>query len=60
LIGEGPNSQHSGSDSVLEALWEAGAPAAMSYADNWNSWASNEPTIDANATFVALIAYFVP
>jgi endoglucanase len=57
-IGEGANQTSSGNDSVLESLWEAGAPPAMSYIDDWNSWASNEPTVDTNATFAALLAYF--
>jgi hypothetical protein len=30
----------------------------MRYSDDWQSWASNEPTIDANATFVALLAHW--
>jgi endoglucanase len=58
FITEGANSQGSGGDAALEALWEVGVPAAMSYTDAWESWASNEPTIDANATFVALLAYW--
>ncbi len=58
FITEGANSQGSGGDAALEALWEIGVPAAMSYTDDWDSWATNEPTIDANATFVALLAYW--
>jgi len=57
FVTEGPNSQGAGGDAVLIALRESGAPASHSYIDNWDSWASNEPTIDANATFTALMAY---
>ncbi len=60
FVTEGANGTSSGGDAVLEALWEAGVPTALCYADDWDSWATNEPTIDANATFVALAAYFVP
>lgn len=58
LIGEGANNQASGGDAALEAVWASGAAPAQSYVDDWESWASNEPTIDANATFVALASYF--
>jgi endoglucanase len=58
FITEGANSQNAGGDAVLEGLWEMGVPAAMRYSDDWQSWASNEPTIDANATFVALLAHW--
>lgn len=58
FITEGANSQNTGGDAALEALWEIGVPPALRYADDWESWASNEPTIDANATFVALLAYW--
>jgi len=57
FVTEGPNSQGAGGDAVLIALRESGAPASHSYIDDWDSWASNEPTIDANATFTALLAY---
>ncbi len=60
IITEGANSQNTGGDAVLQGLWDIGVPAAMRYTDDWDSWASNEPTIDANATFVALLAYFAP
>ncbi len=63
LVGEGANGAvefGSGGDAVLEALWAANTPAALCYADNWESWATNEPTIDANASFVALASYFAP
>jgi len=60
IITEGANSQNTGSDAVLQGLWDIGVPPMMRYADDWDSWATNEPTIDANATFVALLAYFVP
>jgi endoglucanase len=59
FITEGSNSQGAGGDSVLLGLWDIGVPSAMRYVDDWDSWASNEPTIDANATFVALLAYFM-
>jgi endoglucanase len=58
FITEGANSQNTGGDAVLEGLWDMGVPVAMRYSDDWESWASNEPTIDANATFVALLAYW--
>jgi endoglucanase len=58
FITEGANSQNAGGDAVLQGLWETGVPAAMRYSDDWQSWASNEPTIDANATFVALLAHW--
>ncbi len=57
-VTEGANSQNAGGDSALEMLWEIGVPPALRYTDNWESWASNEPTIDANATFIALLAYW--
>lgn len=57
FVGEGANSQGAGGDAVLIALQTSGAPPAHSYTDDWDSWASNEPTIDAQATFVALLAY---
>lgn len=57
FVTEGPNSQGAGGDAVLIALRESGAPVSHSYIDDWDSWASNEPTIDANATFTALMAY---
>ena len=58
FITEGANSMDSGGDAVLEGLWDMGVPVAMRYSDDWESWASNEPTIDANAAFVALLAYW--
>lgn len=60
IITEGANSQNTGGDAVLQGLWDINVPPAMRYTDDWDSWASNEPTIDANATFVALLAHFVP
>lgn len=59
FVSEGANSQGAGGDATLLALWDAEVPSAMRFTDDWNSWASNEPTIDANATFVALLSYFV-
>jgi endoglucanase len=61
LVGEGANGSidgGSGGDAVLEALWTADCAPALCYADDWESWATNEPTIDANAAFVALASYF--
>lgn len=60
IITEGANSQNTGGDARLQGLWDIGVPAAMRYVDDWDSWATNEPTIDANATFVALLAHFAP
>jgi endoglucanase len=57
FVTEGPNSQGAGGDAVLIALRDSGAPVSHSYIDDWDSWASNEPTVDANATFTALMAY---
>ena len=60
-VGEGANGaieEGAGGDAVLEALWAAGVPTALCYKDDWQSWATNEPTIDANASFVALASYF--
>lgn len=59
FITEGSNSQNTGGDAALQAMWDIGLPVSMRYTDHWDSWASNEPTIDANATFVALLAYFM-
>jgi endoglucanase len=59
FVSEGPNSQGAGGDATLLVLWDAEVPSAMRFTDDWHSWASNEPTIDANATFVALLSYFV-
>jgi len=61
IVTEGPNGasgEGSGGDQVLKKLWKAGIPAALCYADNSDSWATNEPTLDANASFTALISYF--
>ncbi|MBE2184557.1 MAG: glycoside hydrolase family 9 protein [Anaerolineae bacterium] len=58
FVTEGANSQNTGGDAALEMLWEIGVPPALRYTDNWESWASNEPTIDANATFIALLAHW--
>ena len=61
IVGEGPNGavgEGSGGDMVLENLWKAKTPPALCYKDSFDSWATNEPTIDANASFVALLSYF--
>jgi len=61
IVTEGPNGasgEGSGGDRVLKNLWKSGTPAALCYADKSESWATNEPTIDANASFTALISYF--
>jgi hypothetical protein len=58
FITEGSNSQNTGGDAALQGLWDMEVPVAMRYTDDWESWASNEPTIDANATFVGLLAYW--
>jgi len=57
VVTEGANRENAGGDAALMGLWSAGAPPALCYTDDFDSWASNEPTIDANATFVALAAY---
>ncbi len=58
-IGEGPNGLNSGGDLVLEALIAKGTPPAKCYADSEESYASNEPTIYANAAFVAVLSSFL-
>ena len=61
ITGEGPNGavgEGSGGDTILQKLWEEGLPPALCYEDNSESWATNEPTIDANASFTALISFF--
>lgn len=61
IIGEGPHGaveDGSGGDMVLENLWKDKTPPALCYKDSFDSWATNEPTIDANASFVALLSYF--
>jgi len=61
IVGEGPNGavgEGSGGDMVLENLWKDKTPPALCYKDSFDSWATNEPTIDANASFVALLSYF--
>ncbi len=61
IVGEGPNGaveEGSGGDMVLSKLWNKGVPPALCYEDNSESWATNEPTIDANASFTALLSYF--
>lgn len=59
FMGEGANgakSDGSSVDSMLRALWNSDVPPGLCYADNWNSYATNEPTIDGNASFVALLS----
>ncbi len=61
IVGEGPDGavdEGSGGDMILNRLWENKIPAALCYADNEESWATNEPTIDANAAFTALLSWF--
>ena len=60
IVGEGPNGavkEGSGDDPVLNRLWKDKTPAALCYKDDSESWATNEPTIDANASFTALMAF---
>lgn len=57
-IGEGPNAMAIGGDPVLKELFAANVPFAKRYVDDAGSWATNEPTIDANAAFVAVAAWF--
>ncbi len=61
FITEGPNGAFNDSspvDALLKSVWEEGTPPGMCYIDNRNSFATNEPTIDANASFLAMISYF--
>ena len=55
-ITEGPNAMTVGDDPVLRSMFTANVPFAKRYADDEESWATNEPTIDANAAFIAVAA----
>jgi len=55
-ITEGPNAMLVGGDPLLKSMFKANVPFAKRYADDEGSWATNEPTIDANAAFVAVAA----
>jgi len=60
IVSEGPNGavkEGSGDDPVLNRLWRKNTPPALCYKDDSKSWATNEPTIDANASFTALMAF---
>jgi len=61
IVGEGPNGAAqagSGGDVQLKKLWRKDTPPALCYVDSSESYATNEPTIDANASFTALLSYF--
>lgn len=58
MVAEGANAMNIGGDPVLQALAAAGRPFARRYADDAGSWATNEPTLYANAAFVAVAAWF--
>jgi hypothetical protein len=45
-----------GGDPVLKSMFKANVPFSKRYADDEGSWATNEPTIDANAAFIAVAA----
>ncbi|HJX90780.1 MAG TPA: glycoside hydrolase family 9 protein [Pyrinomonadaceae bacterium] len=55
-ITEGPNAMSVGGDPVLRSMFKANVPFSKRYADDEGSWATNEPTIDANAAFIAVAA----
>jgi endoglucanase len=55
-ITEGPNAMSVGGDPVLRSMFKANVPFSKRYADDKGSWATNEPTIDANAAFIAVTA----
>jgi endoglucanase len=58
MIGEGANAMNVGGDVALQALFDEGLPYAKRYADDKESYATNEPTIYGNAAFVAVAAWF--
>jgi endoglucanase len=55
-VTEGPNAMLVGGDPVLKSMFRANVPFSKRYADDEESWATNEPTIDANAAFIAVAA----
>jgi endoglucanase len=55
-VTEGPNAMLIGGDPVLKSMFKANVPFSKRYADDEGSWATNEPTIDANAAFIAVAA----
>lgn len=55
-VGEGVNAE--GGDKALQRLVDNGTPPARCLLDDIKSYASNEPTIYANAAFVAVAAWF--
>jgi endoglucanase len=59
-IGEGPNASNPGDDPALTRLLarKPPPPPAKCLVDDWESYATNEPTIYNNAAFVALAAFF--
>jgi len=59
-IGEGPNGSTPGGDPALTRLLarKPPPPPAKCFIDDWESYATNEPTIYNNAAFVALAAFF--
>lgn len=58
MVTEGANAMNVGGDPVLQSLCDAGLPCAKRYADDAGSWATNEPTLYANAAFAAVAAWF--
>ncbi len=61
LVAEGPNGAigDSGGDTVLQTLWKNNLPPMKCYKDDPMSWATNEPTVEGNALFFALLAFFL-
>jgi len=62
-IGEGPNGSYdkggAGGDLTLVGLWAAGIAPEKCYKDVFGSWATNEPTIDANASWLLAGSFFI-
>lgn len=61
LVAEGPNGAigDSGGDTILQNLWKNNLPPMKCYQDAPMSWATNEPTVEGNALFFALLAFFL-
>jgi endoglucanase len=58
LMAGGPNQFLSGSDPVLQSKFTSSTPPALDYADNQDSYASNEIAINWNAPLVFAAGYF--
>lgn len=56
FMGQGANGYAEGSDPLIQELVTRGTPPGLCFVDDWESYSSNEPTIDGNGTFVAMLA----